>query len=335
MLLIRGVADTQMGLITSAQLRELGVHSGTTSRRDAGGMWTRVLPGVHLVGGGHPSRLQREAAALLYAGPTGLITGLTAARHYGVRAVRLQELADDSPERPEPIHVLVSHERRRVSTGYVRIERTRRYPDEAQVRQGLALAPIARAVGDAARRLRRAGDVRALVTEVVQRNLVDVGALQEELDRGQMRGSALLRDAMSLVSEGVWSAPEADLAELFRAANVGSVIYNAALVDGRGRFVSICDAWMDDVGLAIEVDSIEHHTTPTGFARTLERNRRYALLGVTVLPILPSDLGTRPARVLADVSRARAAAAARPRPDVHVSTDPRYSSGREGWRWGA
>ncbi len=335
MALIRDVADTQMGLITSAQLRELGVHSGTTSRRDVGGMWTRVLPGVHLVGGGHPSRLQREAGALLYAGPTGLITGLTGVRHFGVRAVRLQELGDDHPERPEPIHVLVSHERRRVSTGYVRVERTRRYPEDVVRRDGLVLAPLARAVGDAVRRLRRPGDIRALVTEVVQRRLVDVAALQDELDRGQRRGSALFRDAMSLVSEGVWSSPEADLAELFRVGGFHNVVYNATLVDGTGRFVSICDAWMDDVGLAVEVDSVEHHTTPDGFARTLKRNTRYASLGVIVVAVLPSDLGSRPSGVLADVARAHSAAAARPRPDVHVSTDPRYSSGREGWRWGA
>ena len=140
---------------------------------------------------------------------------------------------------------------------------------------------------------------------------------------------------MSLVSDGVWSSPEADLAELFRSAGLRHVVYNAALVDGTGTFVSICDAWIDDVGLAVEVDSIEYHTTPEGFARTVRRNARYASLGVTFVPILPTDLGSRPNGVLAEVMQALAAASARPRPDVHVSADPRFSAGREGWRWGA
>ena len=298
-------------------------------------MWSRVLPGVHLVDGGHPSRRQRELAALLYAGLPAALTGTTALRRYGVRAMRLQEVGDDEPERPEPVHVLVPHERRRLSTGYVRAERTRRFPEDVVRRGGLVLAPPARAVGDAARRLRREADVVALVSEVVQRGMVEVGDLERELADGSRRGSALMRLALAPVVRGARSAPESDLVRLLDDAAMPHVHYNAALLDAAGHFVAVCDAWLDDVGLAIEVDSVEHHAGPEGFARTVRRNSRYTAAGVLVLALLPTDLRDRPRRVLADVLSARAAAADRPRPAVYVDRLASPSAGREGWRWGA
>ncbi len=328
-------ADAQMGLVTAAQLAALGVSTKTTSRRSAGGMWTRVLPGIHLIEGGQPSRKQRELAALLYAGDDSVLTGVTALRHHGMRSLRLQETADDQPERPEPVHVLIAHDRRRLSTGYVRIERTHRPPAGALRRYGLTIAPLPRAVGDAARRLRRPSDVLALVSEAVQRGLVDIHDLERELREGARRGSGLFRDAMSAVRTGVRSAPEGDLAQLLSAAGIRHVIYNASLVTSEGRFVAVADAWLDDVGVAIEVDSDEHHATGDGFRRTVRRNARYARVGVPVVTVLPIDLRDRPSGVVHDIAATRATAASRPRPPVHVSERDAPSSGREGWRWGA
>lgn len=331
---IRDTADTQLGLVTAAQLAELGVSTSVSSRRTAGGMWTRVLPGVHLVDGGRPVRRQRELAALLYAGDPSLLTGTTGLRLYGVRALRLQEVADDAPDRPEPVHGLVPHERRRLSTGYARLERTRRFPDESVRVEGLAVAPVARAVADAARRLRRASDVAAVVAEVVQRGMTDVASLRRELDEGSRRGSALFREALHAVGLGAGSGPEIDLLHILEPVGLPSVHYNVTVVDERGQYVGSPDVWLDDVGLAIEVDSVEYHAGTDGFAATLRRNRRYAAAGVLVLPLLPRELGAR-ATVLGEIHAARRAAAARPRPAVHISTDLPSSAGHEGWRWGA
>jgi hypothetical protein len=332
---VRDTADAQLGLITAAQLAEIGLHASTASRRSLGGMWTRVLPGVHLVDGGMPTRHQREMAALLYAGPQSLLTGVSALRHHGIRALRLQEVQDDVAERPEPVHVLIPHDRRRLSTGYVRVERTHRFPETSRRRHGVAMALIPRAVGDAARRSRLASDVAALVAEVVQRRLVTVAELDLELREGAMRGSGLFRDALRSVAGGARSAPEGDLARLLEAAGIPNILYNAVLVTETGRHIATSDAWLDDVGLALEVDSIAHHTSPDDFAGTLRRNARYAAAGVPVLGILPSDIAQRPNGVLSDVLAARDAAAASPRARVLVSHPESPSSGRSGWRWGA
>jgi hypothetical protein len=328
------VADSQLGLITAAQLAQLGVQTSTVARRRAGGMWTRVLPGVHLVDGGHPTRTQRLLAALLYAGPDSMLTGTSALRLYGFRALHLQEIADDEPERPEPVHVLVAHERRRLSTGFVRIERTHRLPTPAR-RRGLAVAPLARAVGDAARRFPRESDAVAVVTEAVQRGWVDVDDLRTELREGPTRGSRYLRGAVASVARGARSVPEVDLASLLEAAQIPGLVLNARLVTDSGVFVAVADAWLDDVGLAIEVDSLEYHSTGEHFERTVRRNARYATAGVPVFTVLPTDIRDRPNSVVGDVLSARAAATQRPRPRVHVTEPGTASAGRLEWPWGA
>lgn len=331
---IRATADAQLGLITAAQLAEIGVHRSTTSRRSAGGMWTRVLPGDHLVGGGTPSRQQRLLAALLYAGDGSVLTGTTALRGYGFRALGLAEARDDDAERPEPVHVLVDHERRRLSTGFVRVERTRRDPGSVRV-AGFPSAPVARAVGDAARRIPRERDVLALVAEALQRRRCSWEDLEREAVEGPMRGSAHLRAALRATESGAHSVPEADVASLLDEACVPCVMLNVRLVSGNGAFIAIPDAWLDDVGLAIEVDSEEYHARGDGFERTVRRNARYAAAGVTAITLLPVDIRDRPRAVIKQVLSAREAAAGRPRPPVTAIAELGVSAGSRAWPWGA
>ncbi|MGE0819601.1 MAG: hypothetical protein AB7O74_13160 [Candidatus Nanopelagicales bacterium] len=328
---VRDVADTQMGLITAAQLAELGVSSSAASRKCAGGVWTRVLPGVHLVSGGHPSRPQREAAALLYCGPDSLLTGTSALRHHGFRALRLQDASDEDPDRPEPVHTLIPAVRQRSSKGFVRAERTVRWPVPSVRRHGLPIAAVPRAVGDAVRRLRTRGDVAAILSEAVQRELATVAELREELDLGPMRGSGLFRDVLTAIEGGARSGPEADLVELFAQAGIPAY-FNARVVDARGQLVGVPDAWLEE-GVAVEVDSVEYHSGP-GYLATIRRNARYAAVGVLLVPVLPVDLEAAPNRVLAEVLSAREVARSRPRPQVRVAGSEGRSAGRRAWRWG-
>jgi hypothetical protein len=330
------LADAQLGLVTAAQLEALGIKPSTVTRKVAGGMWTRLLPGVHLVHGGQPTRRQRELAAQLYARDPSRVTGLTAARRYGVRALSLQETADDDLLRPEPVHVLVPHERRSKASGFARIERTRRFPEVGVVRSGLVLAPLPRAVADACRRLGRVRDVQAIVTEVLQREMCTFDELVVELEAGQVRGSAFLRETLKAVSLGAASPPEVDLRSVFDELGLPNVYYNVSLYDAAGRFVGNPDAWIDDVGLAVEVDSVEYHAGPDGFERTVRRNSRYATAGIPWVPVLPTDLRDRRRATGVRIMQAVDQAARRPRPDVRMAVRPgERSAGQIGWRWGA
>lgn len=198
---------------------------------------------------------------------------------------------------------------------------------------GFPVVPLVRAIADAARRFRSGHDVATLVAEALQRGQVTLDALRDELEAGPVQGSAHLRDAVTLLANGALSPPEGHLGRLLESAGIPHVVLNARLVTSSGRFVAVADAWLDDVGLAIEVDSVEHHAGPDGFAMTVQRNRRYAEAGVPVLPLLPRDLRD-PERTLGQIHRARRSAASRPRPNVAMVGEAQPVAGREGWRWG-
>ena len=152
------LAASRHGAIKAATLIELGVPSRTAYRRCApGGPWQRLLPGVVLLGSLSPTRRQLVEAALLYAGPGAMLSGVEACRWHGLR-----EVPDDSQ-----VHVLVPHGRRANSSNFVVVERTRRMP-EPVVRDGVPLAPLTRSVLDACRRFTSHSPARALITEAVQ-----------------------------------------------------------------------------------------------------------------------------------------------------------------------
>src|ERR1051326_5116025 len=148
----------QYQVISRGQALASGMTKNALAHRlRAGGPWQRLLPGVFLAVTGAPANDQRDMAALLYAGPGSLLTGTAALRLWGVRAPN-----------NSMIDVLIPDSKQRKSAGFVRIRPTARMPTEAFKTGPLRLAPLARAVGDAARSMSARTDVRALVATVVQ-----------------------------------------------------------------------------------------------------------------------------------------------------------------------
>ncbi len=78
----------QAGVLTSAQAVEAGISMRTVQRRTRGGSWTRLYPGVYLVGGHRPTDEVRVRAAWLWAGESALVTGPAAAYWHGCWCVR-------------------------------------------------------------------------------------------------------------------------------------------------------------------------------------------------------------------------------------------------------
>lgn len=283
-----------------------GVASATTYRRcRPGGPWQRLLPGVVLLRNGPVSTHQRMVAALLYAGPQALVTGIEACRHHGLRGI--------APN--GSVHLLVPIERKVHSSGFVVIERTERLP-QAELQRGLAFAPAHRAALDACRRMSDLDSCRELLTEVVQRRKAPLQRLAEELDAGSSRGSALPRRVLAEMRPGVHSVAEIKASQLWARARIGPAAWNGRLFTPDGEFIASPDAWSEEAGFAWEIDSVTHHGDSAGFRRTLARNARYAAAGVLVLPTLPQRLGTEPSAVIAELRATYAAASARPRPLV-------------------
>ncbi|WP_326938084.1 hypothetical protein [Amycolatopsis cynarae] len=301
------LAHSRAGVIKSATLRSLGLENKTIWRRcQPGGPWQRLLPGIVLLSNGVASEQQRVTASLLLAGPRAVVTGSQACLDHGLRR---SELPD-----PEHVHVLVPHEQKTASTGFLTIERTVRLPDPSW-RNGSPIAPLIRAVTDAARRLRNVEPVERLLIEAIQGGRCSPAALREEFDLGTTRGTALPRRVLSEVAY-LRSPAEAAAKALSRRLTIQPSRWNVNVYDAGGHYVGCPDAWWDDVALAWEIDSVQFHYSRDGYARTLRRNTRYAAAGIVVVQTLPARLKTDPAGVIAELRAGYAAAAARPRPAV-------------------
>jgi hypothetical protein len=297
-------------VIKVSALIDLGMNSKTIYRRCLPGQpWQRLLPGIVLMHNGTPSPDERATAAILYTGERGLLTGVEACVRHGLR--RSEFLGCDG------IQVLVPHQQKLKSSEFLIVERTSRMPP-AVVRGGFPLAPLVRATTDTVRRIRSEEPVQRILIEAIQRGRCAPEALAKELDTGTQRGTAVPRRALHDLT-AIRSMAEAKANELSRSLAVPPTHWNVPVHGPDGSYIACPDAWWDDVALAWEIDSYEFHFSRDGYARTVQRNGRYAEAGISIVQTLPSQLEQDPVGVLSSLRAAYASAAARPRPPVSLA----------------
>jgi hypothetical protein len=304
---VEALFASQDGLATRAQLRSVGLSDGAIDYRcGPNGRWQTVLPGVVAAFTGEPSEHQRFTAAVLWAGPDALLGAGTAALLHGLRYLPAAAIAR--------VHVLMPHQIRRSSTGFVSVRRAHTMP-AGWTRDGLLVVPPARAVIDACRGITNLRDVRALIAESVQRGRTTVDHLHAELREGASAGSRLARVALSEVSAGTRSAPEAELRSGVRRAGLPEPLWNHNLYTPDGEWLAKPDGWWRE-GVALEADSQEWHLAPHLWERTMRRHERMASYGILVVHAPPSRIRRQLAELMSSVGRTLAIAASRPRPVV-------------------
>lgn len=286
----------QEHVLSRRQAMACGMTRGALRHRTRqGGPWQRLLPGVYLTATGSPDRRQTEIAALLYAGPKSVLTGIAALRHYGVRV----------PDN-DGVTVLVPAQQARDSRSFVRVWPTTRMPDRVSTDRMIQFTRAARALADAARELGTLREVRAVVADAVQRGCCRVEWLTEELSQVPRRHSRALRQALAEVGDGIRSVAKGDLRDLIAGAGLPMPLFNASLYAGEG-FIAVADAWWPEAGVVVEVDSREWHLSPADWERTLRRNAAMSARGIIVLHFTPRQIREEPARVVAEIRAALAA----------------------------
>lgn len=294
--------DRQLSLASRSQLLHLGMKDNSMQYRlRVGGPWQTLLPGVYLTANGVPSFQQKEMAALLYAGPGSVVTGPVALMHHSIR--------NDGDA--SIINVLVPTERQRMSTGFVKLHRTTRMPSRTCSAGPVRLALAPRAVADTARLLVDYRDVRAVVAEAVQLGRCTLRELAQELSGSPVRGSAMFRQALAEVADGIRSTAEGDLRSLIKAARLRAPLYNPALYDGK-VFLGKPDAWWPRAGVVVEIDSRAWHLSPEDWDRTRYRHDRMGAAGIIVLHFSPRDLRRQPGLVTKQIRDALAKGLDRP-----------------------
>lgn len=289
-------------VIRLRDLLDLGVSSRTVARKcQRLGPWTRILPGVIMLGNGRPTWTQQVDAAVRYGSIPSYVTGLAAARLHGL--VR-------GPT-PDQVHLLIWKASQRTGAGFVLVERTTRLPEPLWL-NGFPVVPLVRAVLDGCRRLTSLDDIRALLAEAVQRGRTTPAELLTELNSGSPRGTALPRAVLAELADGVRSTAESWARDLAQDAGLPEIWWNPVVRRLNETALPTPDAWFDDVAVAWEIDSYEFHFSPQGYAQTLARHNTMTAEGIVVVHTLPSRLRAEPRQVLAELRGALAHAKLRP-----------------------
>jgi hypothetical protein len=168
-------------------------------------------------------------------------------------------------------------------------------------------------VADAARSLTRFDDVRHVVCEAVQRRACTVAELTEELEAGPVQGSALFREALAEVGDGVRSVAEADFRRLILHSGLPRPVFNAQLFDADGIFIATVDAWWQEAGVAAEIDSRAYHLAAADQDRTTGRHDRLAAHGILTLHFPPKRIKTDAPGIVSELQSAIDKGLARPR----------------------
>ena len=274
----------QFNVIARWQAKRYGFTDDQLRQRlDVRGPWQKVLPGIYVAATGTVTTEQRQMAALLYAGYGAVLTGAAAVRRHKLACAGGND-----------VEVLVPMSSRVKGHGYVRILRTKRMPSGTLAIRGLVYAPLARAVGDAARAMLKPEEVRSLVSEALQKGLgLTLEDLVKELRAGPAVGSGLFKAALTELASGVRYEAERNLKACIDRSDLPQPVYNARLYLPDGTFLATTDAWWPDAGVAGEVDSVQYHTSVRDYQRTLERRNRMEAAGIRVLQFLPKDIKSK------------------------------------------
>ena len=297
------LTERQDHVVSREQALSAGISRHAIAHRvRPGGPWRRVLPGVYQTVTGTPAQVQRETAAVLYAGPRSVITGGAALRHHRLPAPQ-----------SEVIDLLVPADMQRRSVSFAQLHRTSRLPAMVDGPRHRAYALPARAAADAVLWLTDLREARAVIAGAVQSRSCWASEIAAELDVGPTRHSALLRKVLAEVSRGVRSAPEAELGGLIKKARLPLPMFNPRLYLANGTFLGCPDAWWPEAGLAIEIDSRRWHMNPEDWERTMDRHARLGEHAIVTLHFTPHKLRAEQAFVITKMRNAYKAGTMRPR----------------------
>lgn len=287
-------AARQLGLVTRAQLLDLGIPDRTIRAWVAAGRLRRVRPGVYLVPGAPHTWHVRVLAACLDHG--GAASHLTAAAMHGAPGiVRL---------RPE---VVVPNARRGGVTPLV--HRTCHF-DELEVRTVAGIPTV----GPRALAVQLAGLVPerlpvdrfdAVVEHLVRHTDVswlDLSAAASIASRRRMRGVAHLRSIVDeYLADDCESRLEREFLGLVAAHGLPDPVRQHKVVLRRtGRPVRLDFAYPAE-RVAIETDSQAHHTDPADVEADKDKRNELRSEGWIVYEVTKQMLRHRPARTAAEI----------------------------------
>jgi very-short-patch-repair endonuclease len=272
---VRERAETQHGVVSRAQARDLGISDAAISRRTSDGLWTRVLPGVFRIAGAPQTDLQVPMAAVLWAGDGAVVSHATAARIWGIEGARERKVELWVPWPRNPRHDLVE-----VHRG-MRVDRADR------VRVGpIPLTTPIRTLIDLSARMED-DPLLAAMEGLFKAKLCtpDRLAVRVEILRTSGRpGAGRLAELLAARSgPPLESVLEAKVWRLLRRTGL-PLPQRQHWVTLAGRRFRLDFAW-PELRVGLECDGWEHHGTKSAFAPDRARLAEFAAAKWRVLPV--------------------------------------------------
>jgi len=270
---IAELAVQQHGVVSLAQLVELGLHVGIVDKRVAAGRLHRVHHGVYAVG--HPLLSQRGwlMAAALACGAEAVVSHRSAAALWGLR-----------PDGRPSIDITAPGRRGRTPLGIDAHRHGSLRPQDRTFVDQVPCTTVARTLLDLAGVL-GARELRNAITKAEVLRLFDLVALQEVIGRSRgRRGVARLRRAIAehdSRDERARGELERRFLALCRRAELGRPEINAPLVI-EGVQIEADFLWRQ-AGLIVETDGRRFHGTAAAFEQDRRRDRRLQVAGWRVL----------------------------------------------------
>jgi very-short-patch-repair endonuclease len=300
----QSLAERQHGVISRAQLLELGFSPEAVKHRVRTGRLYPIWRGVYAVGRRRVGIHGRSMAAVLLCGPDAFLSHESGAALFGL-----------VPWTGGPVHVSVDGGRCPRDRSGIRVHRRSGLPeDHLTLRHHIPVARPQLILVDLAPRMGRDRLERA-IGEADKLDLIDPEDLRSALDRfaGQP-GVAILRETLDLRT---FTLTDSELERRFlpiaRRAGLDKPLTQQYVNGFR------VDFYWPDLGLVVETDGLRYHRTAAQQAQDRLRDQTHAAAGLTPLRFTRAQVRYEPERVCRVL---QAVAARLQRAQGPVSTGP-------------
>lgn len=279
---IAALAERQHGVVTRAQLSELGLGAGAIDHRMRLGRLHSVHRGVYRIG--LLSRDGRRMAAVLACGPDAVLSHLAAAALFGIRqSGRIEVTTPASHRGPK---------------GGVTVHRSPLRDDERTTHRGIPTTTVPRTLLDLSAVV-HPDALRSALRQAEQLRLTDPLSLTDLVERYPRRpGLAAIRALLQEASIGA-RVIRSELEERFQA-----FLINAGLplpqTNRRIEGYEVDCVWPDQ-RLIVELDGHAFHSPTHAFEDDRARDRRLEAAGWHVIRVTWRQLHEEPALLEADL----------------------------------
>ncbi len=287
---IAALTARQYGIVSRAQLMEMGLGEDAIDARLRGGRLHRLHCGVYALGNDIVPREGRWLAAVMTVGEDAALSHHSASELWSIRRGAERSQIDVSAPRP-------ARSRPAIRRRYLRLA-----PDEVTVRRRIPVTTLTRTLFDIATEISAEG-LEGAIREAEYLHRFKVESLEVLLDRHpSRRGAKTIKTCLHRLGQGprgrTRSRMEVRFAALLARTDLPKPTLNT-LLDLDGFKVEADCLWREQQAI-VELDGGEAHGTRVAFESDRERDRRLQAAGWRVIRVTWRQLDN-PAPLLADL----------------------------------